>query len=265
VATDISVASGPQYNNAAFANTPALATFTLAPGGPGPYSVMSGGQALLKTEGSGLTLVFWPAASGAIVIPEGITKISAVAFRRAMNDYGNASIDGNAKITSVRFPASLVELETIRDVGAFSRCFGLTMVDMSAAAALTAINSRAFSGCTALNSVSFPPNLQSIGDYAFYACSAASFVEIDLPATVTSIGAQAFSACDGLTTLTTRAATPPALDASALPMIRTELIPDWWLGNAWEHFYVPSGSVDAYKSAENWSVYAEYIEAIPAP
>jgi len=30
------------------------------------------------------------------------------------------------------------------------------------------------------------------------------------------------------------------------------------------HIYVPAGSVDAYKEADNWSRYASIIEAIPA-
>jgi hypothetical protein len=261
VAADISADPGPQYNNAAFANTPALASFTVASGGP--YSAGADGKALLKTEGSGLTLVFWPAASGAIAIPEGISKISAVAFRLADRTIvGNSAISGNDNITSVSFPSSLVELETIGDVGAFTDCYSLTTVDMSAATALTAIGSNVFGACIALNSVSFPPKLQSIGEYAFSTCIADSFTTIDLPATVTSIGEGAFDWCYGLTTLTIRAAAPPALGDYALPQVAVELMPDLWLGANWEHFYVPSASVDAYKAAEGWSDYADYIEAI---
>jgi hypothetical protein len=251
VAAEIRADFSPSpYNYGAFANTPALSSFTVAAGGL--YLDDIGGQALLKVEDSGLVLVFWPTASGDIVIPDGITKISAVAFRLAeRGSLGDPDIKGNTNITSVTFPSSLVELETSLGVGAFYQCYNLTTVDMSYATDLTEISAGAFSYCRSLDTVSFPPNLESIGESAFMYCSAASFTTIELPGTVVSIGERAFFLCSNLTTLTVWAETPPTLGSSAL------------YNDAWQHIYVPVNSVTAYKTAPGWIDYASIIGAIP--
>lgn len=90
----------------------------------------------------------------------------------------------------------------------------------------------------------------SIANYAFDGFS--SLTSFEIPSGVTSIGRFAFRNCSGLTSVTCEATTPPTL-------LRN---------NAFENtndcpIYVPSGSVEAYKTANNWSTYASRIQAIP--
>jgi hypothetical protein len=100
--------------------------------------------------------------------------------------------------------------------------------------------------------------LTSIGDSAFYGVNLTS---IDIPDTVTFIGKMSFtdsSASTGPDKFIIHATTPPTLQkgcitasSSSCPTFPSKTM-----------FYVPSGSVNAYKTATNWSTYANRIQAI---
>lgn len=74
---------------------------------------------------------------------------------------------------------------------------------------------------------------------------------IELPETVTFISFMAFYGCTNLTHITLHSITPPILGNGVFD--DTNNCP----------IYVPAESVDAYKSAYNWSQYADRIQAIP--
>ena len=112
----------------------------------------------------------------------------------------------------------------------------------------TRIGDNAFLSCSGLTSCTIGSGVTSIGGTAFTQCS--SLTSIDIPSGVTSIGSQAFVNCTGLTSVTVNATTPPTLGYSAFDSTNNCPI------------YVPIASVDAYKSATNWSSYASRIQAI---
>lgn len=111
------------------------------------------------------------------------------------------------------------------------------------------IGEAAFAHCYALSSVTIPNGVTTIGNNAFYSCS--GLTSVTIPNGVTSIDKSAFYNCSGLTSVTVLAATPPTLGAFVFN--NTNDCP----------IYVPSASVNAYKSATNWSSYASRIQAIP--
>ena len=88
------------------------------------------------------------------------------------------------------------------------------------------IGYRAFSGCTSLASISFSSKI--------------TFID------------KAFQNCNKLSSITILPETPPALVSNAFSSIASNAV-----------IYVPSGSVDAYKTAANWSTYADIIQPIP--
>ena len=130
---------------------------------------------------------------------------------------------------------------------AFYQCSGLTSIVIPDS--VTSIVTDVFCGCNALTSVTIGSGVTSIGNNTFRDCR--SLTSINIPSGVTSIGQYAFSNCSGLTSVTVEATTPPTL-AKANAFTNTNNCP----------IYVPSASVNAYKSANNWSTYASRITAI---
>ena len=93
-----------------------------------------------------------------------------------------------------------------------------------------------------------PQNLTKIGERCF---EGSSIKQITIPDTVTEIGNRAFFACRQLESITCLAATPPALGTNAL-VTDTAGFP----------IKVPAASVAAYKAADGWKDYANYIVAM---
>lgn len=86
----------------------------------------------------------------------------------------------------------------------------------------------------------------SIKEAAFSGCS--NLESITIPESVTSIGASAFAGCTSLTEVYCKPTTPPTENSSMFsnnPLNRK--------------IYVPTASVDAYKSSPYWEEYADSI------
>ena len=112
----------------------------------------------------------------------------------------------------------------------------------------TKIGSYAFYYYSGLTDVTIPESVTSIQNYAFAYCS--KLTSVTIPESVTSIQNYAFRDCSALTAITVLAATPPTLGIGVFT--NTNNCP----------IYVPAASVDAYKTATNWSKYASRIYAI---
>ena len=115
----------------------------------------------------------------------------------------------------------------------------------------TSIAQLVFDSCTSLTSVNIPNSVTTIGDNAFRGCN--GLTSVTIPNSVTVIGNYAFSGCRGLTSVTIQATIPPTLGGTSV-FNNTNNCP----------IYVPAESVDAYKTATNWSSLADRIQAIVA-
>jgi len=135
---------------------------------------------------------------------------------------------------------------------AFSYCANLTTVDFPAA---TTIGTNAFAYCSNLTTVDFPA-ATTIGSNAFQNCY--SLTTVDFPA-VTSIGSYAFQNCNALESIYFRASTVAALKANVFTS--TPMSVSTYLGH-FGSIYVPASLVSDYKTANNWSAYADRITAI---
>ena len=127
--------------------------------------------------------------------------------------------------------------------------YQITLKGVEIGDCVASIGNGAFSGCTSLTSIDIPDSVTSIGRYTFDDCS--GLISIDIPNSVTSIGDGAFNFCFGLASVTVNAITPPTLGTRAFYKIKNFTI------------YVPAESVNAFKTATNWSTYASRIQAIP--
>ena len=131
----------------------------------------------------------------------------------------------------------------------FDSCTSLTSVNIPNS--VTTIDGNAFRGCNGLTSVTIPNSVTSIDYSAFESCS--GLTSVTIPNSVTVIGNYAFSGCRGLTSVTIQATIPPTLGGTSV-FNNTNNCP----------IYVPAESVDAYKTATNWSSLADRIQAIVA-
>ena len=117
---------------------------------------------------------------------------------------------------------------------------------------VSSISTYAFRYCYSLASITIPDGVTSIGSYAFYNCN--SLTSITIPDGVTSIGDYAFRFCYGMKEYHFLSLTPPTLDGTnVFSNIPSDCI-----------IYVPKGSAEAYKTATNWTTYAQYIQEEPA-
>ena len=155
---------------------------------------------------------------------------------------GNEAFMECTGLTSVTIPNSVTSI----GYDAFGSCTSLTSVIIPNS--VTSIGGFAFEICTSLTNITIPNSVTSIGDYAFSYCSGLTSVTIG--SGVTSIGGYAFFKGSSLRSVTVNALTPPVLYIKGFDSTNNCPI------------YVPAQSVDAYKSATNWSTYASRIQAI---
>ena len=109
-----------------------------------------------------------------------------------------------------------------------------------------------FCNCTSLSSITIPNSVTIIGSYAFENCS--GLTSITIPSGVGRINVGAFKGCSGLTSITILAIAPVNLGNN---------IDGEFDGTNNCPIYVPSNSVDAYKSNSSWSRYVDRIFPIP--
>ena len=214
-------------------------------------------------------------------IPDSVTKIgyrafwgcgslTSVTIGDSVTTIGNYAFYECNRLTSVNIPDSVT---TIGE-WAFFYCSSLTSVNIPDS--VTTIGERAFGNCSSLKkfkgkfatedgrslimdntiiayaiasgtTYTIPDSVMTIGNYAFYWSS--SLTSVNIPDSVTKIGENAFCYCPSLTSVYCKATTPPVLGNSYV----------FEENGSSRKIYVPTGSVNAYKSATNWSEYASAI------
>lgn len=167
-----------------------------------------------------------------ITIPDSVTTIGEGAFHYCYPSLTSVTI-GNGVTTIGK--------------NAFVVCRNLSTLTIGNSVAT--IGEGAFQNCEALTSITIPNSVTTIGEDAFNACLNATSLTIG--SGVTYIGKNAFSNCGRLQNITIYATTPPTLAYEY----------EFYASNC--PIYVPAGSVNAYKTATNWSEYTSRIQAIP--
>ena len=145
-------------------------------------------------------------------------------------------------VTSVTIPTGT---EIIRQ-DCFSDCTSLASVTIPST--VLTIERNSFYK-TALTTVEIPDSVESIGVEAFGECT--SLTTVTIGSGVSIIEVSAFEGCTSLTSITCTSETPATIESGVF--YNTNNCP----------IYVPSDSVDAYKTA--WSTYADRIQAIQVP
>ena len=227
--------------------------------------------------GANLTSNTYEDGVGRLKFDANVTSIPSEAFKEndllryikmpnTIISIGSSAFYGCSSLTSVTIPDSVTAIEDY----AFEYCTSLPVIDgiryadtclveavdetrtsYSIKPGTRFIGSSAFYGCSSLTSVTIPDSVTAIGYYAFSWCS--SLTSITIPDSVTSIASGAFEYCTSLKEVYCKPTTPP-----------TALAKYGYWGAFYDNasgrkIYVPRNSVSAYKTAKNWSNYADYI------
>ena len=193
---------------------------------------------------------------GVLTFSDNVTSIGESAFKHC------------SSLTSITIPNSVTSIGT----SAFSGCSGLisitipnrvtsignsafygctSLISVTIGNGVTSIGNGTFYNCSGLTSVTMPDSVTSIGEYAFAYCS--RLTSVTIPDSVTSIGGSAFYGCSSLTSVYCKSTTPPSGGGYMFSYYDSEYKP---IGCK---IYVPRNSVEAYKTADYWSNYADYI------
>lgn len=167
-------------------------------------------------------------------IPSDVTSIGIYAFGDCRS------------LTNIIIPNSITSIED----GAFNNCSSLTAFYGKYASADNRCwvqDGRLVAFAPyGLTEYVIPDNVTSIVRYAFTDCR--NLTNITIPDSVDLIGMYEFSDCSSLTSIYCKSIVPPALGYKAFIGISSSA-----------KIYVPTVSVNAYKSAGNWSNFADKI------
>ncbi|MCI9490749.1 MAG: leucine-rich repeat protein [Dorea sp.] len=167
------------------------------------YPVVGIGKAAFKRKTS----------LGAVVIPDGVTKIAAEAFSNCGNlnsvslpnglvELEGAAFEACQELDLIVIPKSLVKckyafLGSGGIIGPFGYCSSLRNVIFEEG--IKAIPEEIFYGCTGLREVKIPDTVTKIGKEAFMDC--VNIERVDTGASVTEIGIRAFANCKSISEL----------------------------------------------------------------
>ena len=168
-----------------------------------------------------------------ITIPDSLTNIGASAFNYCYS------------LASITIPDSLTNI----GASAFNYCYSLASITIPDS--LTNIGDSAFSSCISIASITIPDGVTSIGTSTFGFCN--SLASITIPGGVTSIGDSAFRSCGSIAFYDFTACTtvPTLANTNAFTGIAADC-----------QIRVPAALVNAWKTATNWSTYADHIVGV---
>lgn len=167
-----------------------------------------------------------------------------------INGYDTSIVYGEFSFNNTGFESLTLSNVSKIDEGVFYNCKNLKTVNFINCGDILKVQN-IFNGCEALTNIELPNTITLIGPYVFFGCT--SLINLTIPASVANIKEYALQigSSTNKATITFKSTTPPTITTSTFDKAKLNKI------------YVPSASVEAYKTATNWTTFAGYIEANP--
>lgn len=193
-----------------------------------------------------------------ITIPDVINNIRNQAFERCIN-LVNIIIPDNVKTLGEHAFWNCQSLSSIiipNDIESIGReaFYNNAFTEISLPEGISIIEYQLFRNCKNLVKITIPNTVTIIEHNAFAFCS--SLTDIIIPTEVKSIGHQCFIGCSNLEAIYCQPSTPPEMKDIINPNLGI---------SAKTKIYVPTSSVEQYKTAEGWSQYASRITGYDFP
>lgn len=186
-----------------------------------------------------------------VTIPNSVTGIAKNAFGYCYTLHhitipNSATIIGESAFTDSYGIKTIAIPNSVTSIGlqAFYNCYGLEAITIPDS--VTSIGDNAFSDCRSLKTLIIPDGVITLGQRVLN--NAYSLTSLTVPDSVTTIGVVAFGNCNGMGEYHFLGTTPPSLGTNSFSNIQSDC-----------KIYVPSASVNDYKTASNWSTYAAKI------
>lgn len=178
----------------------------------------------------------------------GCYKIRTAYIPSTITDLGSYAFQSCYCLESVTLPSNLELIGT----SCFYNCYSLPSITIPNT--VTSIGNQGFNSCYSLSSITLSNTLTTLGASCFQNCT--SLTTLTIPATVTSIGNQCFASMQSMQEFHFLRTSPPTSGTTPFTGIPSGC-----------KIYVPYSAdhsiLNAYKSATNWSTYANYIEEEP--
>lgn len=170
-----------------------------------------------------------------LTISNNLTKIGTNGF------YGCTTIYWS------EIPDSIIELGS----SCFYNCMNLTLSKLPDS--ITKIGGSAFYGCKKITINEIPESITQIDNSSFYDCD--SITEMTIKGNITYVGSSAFQSCGVLTKIVIP-------NITSVPYGGLTMFSSTPIASGTGYIYVPDDLVDSFKSATNWSTYADQIKGV---
>lgn len=188
-----------------------------------------------------------------VTLPKDTTSLGSYAFQNCysllsltipdgVTSFGSYTFSGCGSLVNFTIPDGMTSIGNY----VFSSCYSLMNVTIPDD--VTSLGKNAFQSCYSLVNLTIPDGITSIASNAINSCY--SLANLTIQSDVTSIAANSFDYCYGMAKYHFLSETPPTLaSTNAFTGIPSDCI-----------IYVPQANLNDYKTANNWSTYASYMQ-----